>query len=602
MSYVQVNNLDFTDIRTSLIEYLRAQSDFTDYDFEGSTLSVLIDLLAYNTYYTAFNTNMVVNELFLSSATLRDNVVALAKQLGYKPKSIVAPVAYVNFDVTFPSSAPDVIFLRKGTGFTTIFDNNLYQYVAIDDQEAPVISGVASFRNIPIYEGSVITNSYTVNTSLKSQRFIINNPGADISSIRVKVYESQNSTSVEIYELADNILNVNKDSKIFFVEEIEDEKYELFFGDGVFGTKLQNNQFIEVSYLITNGPTTNGARTFTFAGVLEDVNGNSNYPVDISVLNNLTIAADGGEDIEDISSIKFNAPKYFGAQDRAVTAQDYASIIIGKNIYPAIADIITYGGEEERNPEYGKVKIVIKPKNSAFLSSFTKQEIIRKLKPYMVGSVTADILDPSIVYVELESIIYYDRIKTNQTPEEIKTKVISSLEKYINLSDTEKFNGKFRYSKFIGVIDDADRAINSNNTTITIRKDVYPLINTTTFYEVCYQNAFYKDCVGPTVFSTGFTVSEYPNDTVYFEDDDGRIVLYKLESSTGNKVILNDSLGTVDYEKGEIMIYDLTVIKSVFPDNRIEIRVKPLSKDINASRNVYLDVDLSNSKFSARPE
>jgi hypothetical protein len=602
MSYVQVNNLDFNEIRTALVEYLRADSDFTDYDFEGSTLSVLIDLLAYNTYYTAFNTNMVVNELFLSSATLRDNVVALAKQLGYKPKSIIAPIAYVNFDVTFTGSSPDVIFLKKGTGFTTIFDNNLYQYVTIDDQEAPVISGIASFRNIPVYEGSVVTNSYTVNTSLKSQRFTIDNPGADVSSIRVSVYPLQNSTEVEIFEVSDNILNVNKDSKVFFIEEIEDEKYEIFFGDGVLGRKLQNNQFIEVSYLVTNGPATNGARTFTFAGVLEDLNGNSNYPVNISILNNLTIPADGGENIEQISSIKFNAPKYFGTQDRAVTAQDYASIIIGKNIYPAIADIITYGGEEERNPEYGKVKIVIKPKNSAFLSSFTKQEIIRKLKPYMVGSVTADILDPSIVYVEMNSIITYDRIKTNQTPEEIKSKVISSLEKYINFSDTEKFNGKFRYSKFIGVIDEADKAINSNHTNITIRKDVYPLINTTTFYEVCYQNAFYKDCVGPTLFSTGFTISEYPNDTLYFEDQDGKIVLYKLDSSTGDKIIINDSLGTVNYEKGEIMLYDLTIIRSTFPDNRIEIRVKPLSKDINASRNVYLDVDLSNSTFSARPE
>jgi hypothetical protein len=602
MSYVQVNNLDFNEIRIALIEYLRAESDFTDYDFEGSTLSVLIDLLAYNTYYTAFNTNMVVNELFLSSATLRDNVVALAKQLGYKPKSIIAPVAYVNFDVNFPGSSPDVIFLKKGTGFTTIFDDNLYQYVTIDDQEASVVSGVASFRNISVYEGSIVTNSFTVNNSLKSQRFIIDNPGADISSVRVKVYPLQNSTSFEIFELSDNILSVNKNSNVFFIEEIEDEKYEVFFGDGVLGKKLENNQFVEVSYLITNGPATNGARTFTFAGVLEDVNRNSNYPVNISVLNGLSIPADGGEDIETVSSIKFNAPKYYGAQDRAVTAQDYASIIIGKNIYPAIADIITYGGEEERNPEYGKVKIVIKPKNSAFLSSFTKQEIVRKLKPYMVGSVTADILDPSIVYVELESIIYYNRVQTNQKPEEIKTKVISSLEKYINLSDTEKFNGKFRYSKFIGVIDDADKAINSNHTNVVIRKDVYPLINTITFYEVCYQNAFYKDCVGPTVYSTGFIVSDYPNDTVYFEDDHGKIVLYKVDSSTGNKIILNDSLGTVDYEKGEIMLYDLTVIGSVFSDNRIEVRVKPLSKDISASRNVYLDVDLSNSKFSARPE
>ena len=297
MSYVQINNLDFNEIRVSLIEYLRAQSDFTDYDFEGSTLSVLIDLLAYNTYYTAFNTNMVVNELFLSSATLRDNVVSLAKQLGYKPKSITAPVAYVNFDIVFTGTAPTVIFLKKGTGFTTIFDDNLYQYVVVEDQESAVVNGTANFRTVPIYEGSVVTNSYTVNNALKSQRFVIDNPGADISSIRVKVFESQNSSSFQFYEYSDNILNVNKDSTVYYVEEIEDEKYELFFGDGVLGRKLDNNEFIEVSYLVTNGSLTNGARTFTFAGVLEDVNGSSNYPVNVTVLNTNTTPASGGEEI-----------------------------------------------------------------------------------------------------------------------------------------------------------------------------------------------------------------------------------------------------------------------------------------------------------------
>ncbi|MDA1363999.1 MAG: baseplate J/gp47 family protein [Candidatus Marinimicrobia bacterium] len=600
MSYVQINNLDFNEIRVSLIEYLRAQSDFTDYDFEGSTLSVLIDLLAYNTYYTAFNTNMVVNELFLSSATLRDNVVSLAKQLGYKPKSITAPVAYVNFDIVFTGTAPTVIFLKKGTGFTTIFDDNLYQYVVVEDQESAVVNGTANFRTVPIYEGSVVTNSYTVNNALKSQRFIIDNPGADISSIRVKVFESQNSSSFQFYEYSDNILNVNKDSTVYYVEEIEDEKYELFFGDGVLGRKLDNGEFIEVSYLVTNGSLTNGARTFTFAGVLEDVNGSSNYPVNVTVLNTNTTPASGGEEIESISQIKYNAPKYFGTQDRAVTAQDYASII--QNIYPSIADVITYGGEEARNPEYGKVKVVIKPKNSAFLSSITKQEIIRKLKSYMVGSVTVDIEDPSIVYVEMNSKIYYSRSKTTQRPEEIRSRVISGLNQYILQSDTEKFNGKFRYSKFISVIDDSDKAINSNQTSIIMRKDFYPSLNSTFFYEICYQNQFDLDCEGPSIMSTGFTVSEYPNDTVYFEDMDGKIVLYRLDSISGNKITLNDSQGIVNYEKGEVLLYDLTIIKGSFDDNRIEVRAKPLLNDINALRNVYLDVDIARSKFTAYPE
>ena len=600
MSYVQVNNLDFNEIKTSLIEYMRAQSDFTDYDFEGSTLSVLIDLLAYNTYYTAFNTNMVVNELFLSSATLRDNVVALAKQLGYKPKSITAPIAYVNFDVTFTGSSPNVIFLKKGTGFTTIFDNNLYQYVVVEDQEAPVVNNIANFRNIPIYEGSLVTNSYTVNTAVKSQRFIIDNPGADISTIRVKVFESQNSTSFEFYEFSNNILNVTKDSKVYFVEEIEDERYEIFFGDGSLGRKLDNGEFIEVSYLITNGSLTNGSKSFTFAGVLEDVNRNSNYPVSISIFNTNTVAAAGGEEIETINEIKYNAPKYFGTQDRAVTAQDYGAIV--KNIYPAVADIITYGGEEARNPEYGKVKIVVKPKNTALLSNTTKQEIIRKLKPYMVGSVTADIEDPSIVYVEMISKIYYDRSKTTQSPEEIRSKVISGLDQYLRQSDTEKFNGKFRYSKFISVIDDSDRSINSNQTSVIMRKDFFPSLNSTFFYEICYQNEFDLDCEGPSVMSSGFVVSEYPNDTVYFEDSAGKIVLYKLDSITGDKITLNDSLGIINYEKGEVLLYNLTIIKGSFDDNRIEVRAKPLSNDINALRNVHLDVDIARSKFTAYPE
>lgn len=600
MSYVQINNLDFNEIRISLIEYLRAQSDFTDYDFEGSTLSVLIDLLAYNTYYTAFNTNMVVNELFLSSATLRDNVVALAKQLGYNPKSITAPVAYVNFDVTFSGTKPNVIFLKKGTGFTTIFDNNLYQYVVVEDQEAPVVETTAQFRNIAVYEGSLITKSYTVNTSLKSQRFIIDNPGADISSIRVKVFESENSSSYQFYEYSDNILNVDSNSLVYYIEEIEDEKYELFFGDGVLGKKLENNQFIEVSYLITNGPTTNGAKTFTFAGVLEDVNGSSNYPLSVSVLNTLNTASIGGEAIESISKIKFNAPKYFGTQNRAVTAMDYAAIV--RNIYPAIADIITYGGEESRPPEYGKVKIVIKPNSSSLLSSITKKDIVSKLKPYMVASVTPEIIDPSILYVELYSDIYYSTSLTIQKPEQIREKVISSLENYIKSSDTEKFNGKFRYSKFIGVIDDADKSISSNDTKVLMRKDFYAQVNTSTYYEICYQNEFDKDCIGPTIRSTGFTVFEYPNDVVYFEDRDGKIVLYKLDPLTGEKIVLNDSLGVINYIEGEIMIYGLTILKTVFEDNRVEVRAKPLSNDINAVRNVYLDVDIAKSKFTANPE
>jgi len=599
MPYTQVSNLDFNEIKTALKDYLRSQTDFTDFDFEGSVWSNLLDVLAYNTYYTAFNTNLVVNELFLDSATLRDNVVALAKQIGYRPKSKVSPTAAVNFKVTFGSNSPTHVVLKEGTGFVTTFDNILYQYVTVEDIKVPVANSVANFTDVKIYEGSLIKNYFTVNNSLQSQRFIIENPGADLSTIKVKVYPSSTSSAYDFYTLSTNILNINSSSKIFFVEEIEDEKYEIFFGDGVLGRKLESGEYIEVSYITTNGSLTNGARNFTFAGVLEDTFGNSNFTVAISDLITVSVAS-GGEEIESIKKIKYNAPKYFGTQNRAVTASDYGAIV--RNIYPAVADIIVYGGEDADPPEYGKVKISIKPTNAAKLSSFTKKDIVSQLKQYMVASITPEIIDPSIIYIELTSNIYYNKAVTTQTPEQIKIKVISGLENYIIQEDVEKFNGKFRYSKIVGVIDDADRSINSNQTTVMMRKDFYPALNSTFYYELCFQNQFDLDCDKTTMSSTGFTVVEFPNTTVYLEDRNSKIVLYRLDSLTGEKIVLKDYVGDINYQKGEIMLYDLTIIKGSFFDNRIEIRVRPASNDITASREVYLDVDISNSKFTAYPE
>lgn len=596
-SYVQVSNLDFQQIKASLKEYLRSQTDFTSYDFEGSSMNVLLDVLSYNTYYTAFNANMVVNELFLDSATIRDNVVALAKQLGYKPKSKTAPEAKITFSVAFPQNAPVTALLRKGTGFTTSYEDNLYSYVAVEDQTAPVENGVAYFDSIPVYEGTLITSSFVVNENT-SQRFILQNSDIDIDSIRVKVFNSQQATAFSFYEYSDNILNVNPDSKVFFLEEIADERYEMFFGDDVLGRKLKNNEFIEISYLSTNGPDTNGAKTFTFAGILTDIFGGGGYTTTVSIGN--IQQSVGGSNIESISKIKFNAPKYFATQDRAVTAQDYAAII--RSLYPAVSDIITYGGEEDLPPEYGKVKIVIKPEQAATLSSTTKKDLESKLKKYMVASVTPEIIDPSILYVEVVSNVFYNSSKTTQKPEQIISKVVSGLTSYLAESGTEKFNGKFRYSKFVSTIDNSDVSINSNSTSVTLRKDFYPQINSSSFYEICYQNVFDKDCNGSTVQSSGFKVTEFPAYTVYFEDRDGVIVLYRLDNLTGEKITLNDSLGTVDYAEGEIKLYNLTIVKGTLNDNRVQIRVQPKNLDVVALREVYLDVDLTTSKFTAYPE
>ena len=372
----------------------------------------------------------------------------------------------------------------------------------------------------------------------------------------------------------------------------------MFFGDDVIGRKVKNNELIEISYLSTNGPDTNGAKAFTFAGVLLDIYGGGGYTNTTQI--NSVQSSFGGSDIEGISKIKFNAPKFFATQDRAVTAQDYAAII--RNLYPAVSDIITYGGEEDLPPEYGKVKIVIKPDLAATLSSSTKRDLEAKLKKYMVASVTPEIIDPSILYVEVVTNIFYDSTKTTQRPEQIVSKVVSGLDQYLGQSGTEKFNGKFRFSKFVSTIDNADPSINSNSTDVTLRKDFYPQINSTSFYEICYQNVFDKECNGSTVQSTGFKVSEFPAYTVYFEDRDGVIVLYRLDNLTGEKITLNDSLGTVDYEEGEIKLYNLTIVEGTLSDNRVSIRVQPKNFDVVALREVYLDVDLTTSKFTAYPE
>ena len=598
MPYTQVSNLDFEQIKVSLKEYMRSQSDFTDYDFEGSALATLIDTLAYNTYYTAFNTNMVVNEMFIDSATLRDNVVAIAKQLGYRPKSATSPTSYVSFNINYTNATTDTeLILQSGTGFISSYDNNIYSYIVTDDVTGQVVNNVATFTDVPIREGTLLTNTFTVNSAIKSQRFILDNQDIDTNTIRVQVYPGGGSFNEE-YKVADNILGVDGNSKVFFVDEIEDQRYEILLGDGVLGKQVENNSRVEVSYVTTSGAESNGVKTFVFTGVVQNPNGVSPNAFTTTITS--STASSGGEAVESTSKIKYTAPKAYGTQDRAVTAQDYEAIV--RKVYPATSDIIIFGGEDQDPPQYGKVFIVLKPNDASYLTSLTKSQIIDDLKKYVVASVEPEIVDPSILYVEMTSKIFYNSGVTDQRPAQIRDKVISSVQSYIDTSDTEKFNGKFRYSKFVGVIDDADVSINSNLTSLMMRKDFYPQLNSTFYYEVCFQNAFDEDCDDPVLSSTGFRVTEYPNFDVYVEDRDKKIVLYRLDTVTGEKVVLDSDIGDIDYVKGELKMYALTIIRGSFFDNRISLKVKPLSNDIKAMREVYLDVDVANSSFTAYKE
>jgi len=601
MPYTQLNNLDFSNIKTALKDYMRAETDFTDYDFEGSALSQLLDVLAYNTYYTAFNTNMVVNELFLDSASLRDNVVSLAKQLGYTPKSVTASKASLNFNIAIPNNAPDTVVLKKGSGFLTNLDETSYQFVATKDYRAEVANNLAVFTDVELVEGTLVNSSTAYSSAVKGQRFLIENSNVDINTLTVRVFDNVNSSINNEFKKADNILDptINKSSRVYFVNEIEDENYEVIFGDDILGKKLENGNIVEMSYVVTHGKEVNGAKSFTFGGVLSD--GTNTLSIPHTVKNISTVAkAYGGEDIESISKIKYLAPKFFSSQNRAVTSSDYEVIV--QNVYPAVSDIIVFGGEEQVPPDYGKVFISIKPSDASFLSAYTKNQIQTDLKKYSVGSVRPVLVDPSILYVEMDSVINFDGTKTELLPQQVASNGAKAILEYLKTSQTEKFNGKFRYSKFISVIDESDRAIKSNLTSITLRKDFYAQLNSSSFYEICYQNAFEIECDEPVVSSTGFITLEYPNYTTYLEDRSGKIVLYRLDSVTGEKIVLNDSLGDIDYAHGEIKMYDLTIIKGSFSDNRIELRVKPASNDVTVLREVYLDVDVAKSKFTAIKE
>ena len=601
MPYTQLNNLDFVDIKTALKDYMRAETDFTDYDFEGSALSQLLDVLAYNTYYTAFNTNMVVNELFLDSASLRDNVVSLAKQLGYTPKSITAAKSKLSFNVNIPNNAPDSVTLKKGSGFLTNLDETSYQFVATKDYRAEVANNVAVFEDVELVEGTLLNTITTYNSAVKGQRFLIENSNVDINTLTIRIFDNSNSSVSTEFKKADNILDptIDSTSKIYFVNEIEDENYEVIFGDGILGQKLENGNIIEMSYVITHGKDVNGAKAFTFGGVLTDGTININVPYSVKNITTLQKAY-GGEDIESISKIKYLAPKFFSSQNRAVTSSDYE--VIARNVYPAISDIIVFGGEDQVPPDFGKVFLSIKPSDASFLSAYTKKQIQDDLKKYSVGSVRPVLVDPSILYVEMDSKINFDGTLTELLPQQIASNAAKAILEYLKTSQTEKFNGKFRYSKFISVIDESDRAIKSNLTSITLRKDFYAQLNSSSFYEICYQNAFEIECDEPVVSSTGFITLEYPNYTTYLEDRSGKIVLYRLDSVTGEKIVLNDSLGDINYDHGEIVLYDLTIIQGSFSDNRIELRVKPASNDVTVLREVYLDVDVANSKFTAIKE
>ena len=590
MPFTKFTNLDFDQIKTSIKDYLRANSTFTDFDFEGSNFSVLIDTLAYNTYITAFNSNMVVNESFLDSATVRENVVSLARNIGYVPRSRTAAKAQVSFNI--PTTATPTLTLQAGLVCIGSVDNTSYTFSIPDNISSNVVGGTASFKNIDIYQGTFLTKQFVVDGSL-DQRFILNNSFIDTSTISVYVKGINDSGLGVEYFSVDNILEVNSTSRIYLLQEVQDEKYELLFGDGLIGKKLENNSVITVNYIVTDGEDGNGASSFSFAGSTSPNSGTGS----VSVITNQS--SQNGSEIESIDSVKYFAPRIYSSQYRAVTSRDYEAII--KKIYPDTESVAVIGGEELDPPEFGTVSISIKPKNGTFVSDFNKEQIKNKLKQYSISGINQKIIDLKILYVEIDSSIYYNYAQVSAV-ESLKTKVINSLTEYSNSVDLNSFGGRFKYSKVLQIIDNTDIAITSNITKVRIRRDLKAQINQFAQYELCFGNKFHINSGGFNIKSTGFKISS-DSDTVYLTDvpnSDGKTGILSIVKplSDGTTRIVAKSVGTVDYVKGEIKLGTINIISTSKENDIIEIQAFPESNDVLGLKDLYLNFSISKSTIN----
>lgn len=600
MAFTQFTNLDFDQIKTSIKDYIRSNSEFTDYDFEGSNLSILIDTLAYNTYITAYNTNAVVNEVFLDSAVLRQNVVSLARNIGYVPQSKKAARAVVTVLAGVPatgiSSSTPTLTLKAGVVATGTANDLNYSFCVPEDITTSVSDGYANFRNISIYEGSFVKSTFTVDNSQPDQKFILPNPGVDLSTLVVKVRPSEGDEVSEEYEKIDNIVGLTTVSKKYLVQEVSGEKYELVFGDGIIGKKLDNNNFIEATYIVTNGKEANGVTNLSFNGVILD-NTNTFIPQTDLSITTVESAADGAE-IESIKSIKNYAPRLYASQYRAVSANDYEAIV--PVIYPNAASVSAYGGEELDPPQYGKVFIVIKPKSGSSISLFSKREILRDLKKYSIAGIVPEIIDLKYLYVELDSSVYYNPNMVSDI-NNLQSQVVASLTEYAAAKETNQFGGRVKYSKVVSLIDSTSNAITSNITKIKLRRNLNVVLNTNAQYEICYGNQFHVRSSGYSIKSSGFKILNNPN-TLYLADQpitatSGKIFFFYLDS-VGEPVIINNNAGTVNYEKGEILLNSVNITSTSKPNNIVEIQAIPESNDVIGLKDLYINLDVSSSKFT----
>ena len=587
---LEVSDFDFDAVKANLKTFLQSQTEFQDYNFEGSGFSILLDVLAYNTHYLGFNANMLANEMYLDSADIRKNIVSLAKMLNYTPSSVRSPVASIDIEVN--DATGSTLTLTKGSVFTTSVSGVSYQYLTNEDYIITPRDGVYKFTNVEIYEGTLVTFRYTVDINDPDQKFVIQNANADTTTLKVSVQNSSTDTTTNTYSLAGGYNSVTDISKVYFLQEIDDGKFEIYFGDDNVGKKLDDGNIVIMEYIVTNRDESNGASTFTLATTIGGFS-------DISIITKSV--SQGGNAAESKESIRFNAPLSYAAQNRAVTTVDYETLV--KSIYPNAQSVSAWGGEDDESPAYGTVKIAIKAASGSTLTTATKQNIVQSLKPYNVASIRPVIVDPETTSVLITSTVKYDSRLTTKTSDTLKSNILDNITTY-NDNTLQKFDGIFRYSKLLRLIDDTDASIVSNITTVKIRKSFKPTLNQSTRYDIYFRNALYNpvdgynSVAGGILQSTGFKIS---GDTtnIYFLDDDGEGNVRRYRFSGGVRSYATTFQGSIDYATGEINLNSLniTTIQDIRGEasTSIELIVKPNSNDIVPVRDQIIEIDVENS-------
>tara|TARA_E500000331_G_scaffold216697_1_gene207677 strand:- start:921 stop:2783 length:1863 start_codon:yes stop_codon:yes gene_type:complete len=594
-----VSDLDFDNIKSNLKTFLQNQPEFSDYNFEGSGFAVLLDLLAYNTHYLGFNANMLANEMYLDSADIRKNIVSIAKMLGYTPTSAKSPVADISITVNNVPTSTASITMAKGTAFETTVDDVTYQYLTNAEITITPSDGVYTFSNVDIFEGTLVSFRYTVDSSDPDQRFIIPSELADMTTLKVQVQNSSTDSTTNTFTKTTGLTSINSTSKVYFLQESEDERYEIYFGDGVLGKKLDDGNIVICEYIVTNKEASNGASSFTLSG-------NIGGFTDVSITTNSS--SQGGSDPQTKESIRFNAPLQYSRQDRAVTTGDYETLVT--ELYPNAQAVSAWGGEDDENPVYGQVKIAIKAASGSTLTNQTKTDLVAQLKKYNVASVTPVIVDPETTDIILTTTAKFDEKATTKNADTIKSNIITSLDNY-NTDTLQKFDSVFRHSKVVKQIDDTDTSILSNVTTIKVRKSFTPTLSSSTRYDVYFRNGIFnphsghKSSMGGVITSSGFKVDGDTTNIYYLDDDgEGNIRRYYFVGTV--RTYANNTQGTVDYSTGQITINSLNVssIENIrgASSTVIEITVEPASNDIVPVRDQILNIDTANSTITVEAD